>query len=156
MVRLVAMILLAIVGGCNYSNNGERIGTTDYYLQNNDQSHVYLLYLINGQNRVVVDQMVVDYRLEKNYIFLLQKVARSYECGARAGTRFIETEYTDNYAYWIIDSVNYRVLGPLNREIYLEKAKAVIGSVPALSDNNTYSSFKNAVDVDLKNCVLLH
>src|SRR5205814_4119969 len=91
-----------------------------------------------GHLVVVIDQMVVDQKTVGRYAFVLQKVAISYECKSHNGKPVIATKYTNDDAFWIIDLIAEKEMGPFDTHTFSERAKSMIGEVPTLASPRNY------------------
>lgn len=155
MIRLLLCIFLSILGGCERSNYGVRLGASDYFLENRDRSHVYIVHVKDGRLTVAVDQMVVDYRIDGKYLFVLQKVASSYECKTPRGKSVLVTIYTDRDAYWIIDLNTGHEIGPYDGSAFFKHVKTISRDVPALSAPQNYFTNEGALPSLGSSCVVV-
>jgi hypothetical protein len=115
---LVIAVVLPL-GACT-SDEGQSLGGR-YYLENRDDSHVYIYKrTASKHNTVVVDQQVVDYEVVRGYLLVLRKVAESPDCYDKKGVPTIITHYSDNDEYWIINVNTEKEIGPLDGRDYFQ------------------------------------
>ncbi len=138
MIRLIILIFLSFLFGCEPTNSGIRLGGSDYFLEDQDQSHVYITKMMPDLRVIVVDQMVVDYKIVGHYLFVLQKVALVYDCHTDAGKSVLTTIYTNRNAYWVIDMTARMEFGPFTRSAYLEKSNSIGVVGPNLNESSNY------------------
>lgn len=153
MIRLFVLILLSVLSGCKPADSGVKLGGSNYFLEDKDRSHIYITKATQDQFVVAVDQMVVDYKIDGQFLFVLQKVASSYDCQSENGKATIVTIYTNQDAYWIVDMKSNLEFGPLDRHAYLEKGQSMGLEVPNLTAPLDYISNEDTLRTAGAKCV---
>ena len=86
-----------------------------YKLVDWDENHVYIGKASNGVNRIIINEQVVDWKIDGKYIFVLRKVSASPDCLLKNGNSTIITHKNSVEEFWIINSKTDEVFGPLNK-----------------------------------------
>ena len=128
-VLLLSGVLLA---GCGES---ESLGG-NYYLTDVDDEHAY----ISNGNRVVVDQFVVDFHRNGDFLFVLRKIANSIDCYDDHNIPTIITHWSDESEYWVINVATETEIGPLREQDYLQLLAQRKLGLSKLSTPNDYRS----------------
>lgn len=155
MIRFLLLVLLSVLVGCEQSNYGERLGTSNYFLEDRDRSHIYIVHVKDGHAVVAVDQMVVDHRVEGKYLFVLQKVATSFECRTESGKSVIATIYTNRDAYWLIDLDAGKEQGPFDSQTYFRRLKDIGRDAPMLRTPQDYATNEGTLPANGASCTAI-
>lgn len=111
----LALVLLAFtLAGCDITSL--RLRSSGYYVERSDPDHVYVVR--KSELKVVVDDQVVDYRINGNYLLVLRMVAINRDCLTSAGVITMLTNYTNAKEYWIVDLRKEVEIGPLTEAEY--------------------------------------
>lgn len=118
---MLGIILILILTGC-MSGEHKLLGG-NYYLSDSDDSHVYILKKSGDQFSIIVNQQIVDFKVVKNYVLVLRKVAESFDCYNEKNVPTIITHYSNEDEYWVIDLQRDKEMGPLKEEAYFHLLK---------------------------------
>src|SRR4051812_16784881 len=91
-IVLVGLSLAGCEGGSS------RLGWSNYYVASSDLSHVYL-WKQSTTNAIVVDEQIVDLRIEDDYALVRRKVAQSVDCYDKNNSPTIITHYSEEDEY---------------------------------------------------------
>lgn len=155
MIKLIILMLLSILSGCKPADSGVKLGASNYFLEDKDRSHIYITKTTQDRSVVAIDQMVVDHKIDGHLLFVLQKMASSYDCQSKNGKTVIVTIYTNRDAYWIIDMKANLEFGPFDRQAYLGKAKLLGFAAPDLSAPSEYFTNDNILRTAGTNCAVI-
>lgn len=153
MMRIFILFFVFGISSCGPTDSGVRFGSSDYYVEDKDHSHIYVTKKIVGRYVVAIDEMVVDYKLIGNKLFVLQKPASTYECLSKNKKPILVTVYTNNSLYWIVNIDTKVELGPFDESKYLRTAKLQGVTAPVLSTPTNYFTNEAMLRTSGSNCV---
>jgi len=141
----LSFLAISLLYGCS-GGVSKNLGG-GYELISSDDDHVYIVKNDNDSKKVVIDQQIVDHQIVGSQVFILRKVAISYDCYNEKNIPKIITHYTDKSEFWVIDVKNKKEIGPLTEEgLYLYSQK--IGVVP--KSFGSHSSYISNTDMFIK------
>ena len=144
------MLLALSLLGCS-SSDSQSVGG-NYYLSNGDASHVYIWKKSKSENTIVVDQQIVDLKIENAYVLVLRKVAESFDCYDEKNQPKIVTHYSNKDEYWIIDPRKENEIGPLKEQAYSETLKKLGLPLVQLSAPSNFVPNTGAFKESTKDC----
>lgn len=154
MMKLFLFALMVFISGCDLAKPNQHLGG-QYFYENGDYAHAYISKKVASGMVVAVDQVVVGYETSENHVFVLRKIANSYECRYGDGDLSIITKYTDKVDYWIIDTKEGREYGPFDRLKYIEEGKLLGIKTPDIEADKNYRSNEGDFMKNTAKCVEL-
>jgi len=113
-------------------------------------------YIFNKSNNVIViDQMVVDYEIKGESLFVLRMIAESIDCYDEKGIPTIMTHYSDVEEYWHINLKNDEIEGPFNKTSFIDVVKRIGLSDVELEMPNTYASNSEYFEKRVSKCAMI-
>lgn len=139
-----------LIASCeNYRSLGD-----GYILQDSDDAHVYIYRNKNGKSEIIIDQQVVDWHRDDQYIFVLRKVALSPYCRDKDGKLGIITHYTSEEEYFIIDTKIDKIIGPVGRTEFKSRIEAIGKPRVELAAPKNYRDNTKGFEKATAGCVL--
>ena len=87
-----------------------------------DTDHLYVYD--KSKNLIIIDQLVVDYEIKGDELFVLRMVSDSIDCYDINNVPTIITHYSEKKEYWIINLGKDEIDGPFDENTFKLKLKS--------------------------------
>ncbi|MDQ6999967.1 MAG: hypothetical protein Q9M12_03660 [Mariprofundus sp.] len=118
-LRIILSSLLLFSCGPGFSDFVADLGNSYYFADTNALDKI-IYYENNDKASTVIGNLVVSYNRKGNFIVALRQPERKHHKQVA-----IEKMFERKCEYWIIDTGNRRILGPLAKDEYFDKIKII-------------------------------